>query len=322
MTNRENVIAAVRGEPVDRVPAGFWLHFPEDCFYGEQSVQAHLKFFRESGTDIMKIMNENVFPCDIPIREPADWGKIRPFGRTAPFIQDQLEITKRILDQVHDQGVVLLTVHGLVASAWHARGGTAGYERGHSSFLTDHLRRDPKAVKQAYEAITETLCVLTEEALKAGVDGIYYAALGGESYLYTDEEFAEFVKPYDLQILHAADKRPAFNILHICKDCLNLERYRDYPGDVVNWGIFSDNPGLQEGRKLFPGRAILGGLDDRSGVLVDGTMEEIQQAVYRVLDEMGTHKFLLGADCTLPTEISMERIRAAVDATKEYARKV
>ena len=35
MTNRENVIAAVRGEPVDRVPAGFWLHFPEDCFYGE-----------------------------------------------------------------------------------------------------------------------------------------------------------------------------------------------------------------------------------------------------------------------------------------------
>ena len=172
MTNRENVIAAVRGEPVDRVPAGFWLHFPEDCFYGEQSVQAHLKFFRESGTDIMKIMNENVFPCDIPIREPADWGKIRPFGRTAPFIQDQLEITKRILDQVHDQGVVLLTVHGLVASAWHARGGTAGYERGHSSFLTDHLRRDPKAVKQAYEAITETLCVLTEEALKAGVDGV------------------------------------------------------------------------------------------------------------------------------------------------------
>ena len=187
--------------------------------------------------------------------------------------------------------------------------------------MTDHLRRDPKAVKQAYEAITETLCVLTEEALKAGVDGIYYAALGGESYLYTDEEFAEFVKPYDLQILHAADKRPAFNILHICKDCLNLERYRDYPGDVVNWGIFSDNPGLQEGRKLFPGRAILGGLDDRSGVLVDGTMEEIHQAVYRVLDEMGTHKFLLGADCTLPTEISMERIRAAVDATKEYARK-
>ena len=50
-------------------------------------------------------------------------------------------------------------------------------------------------------------------------------------------------------------------------------------------------------------------------------MEEIHQAVYRVLDEMGTHKFLLGADCTLPTEISMERIRAAVDATKEYARK-
>ncbi len=316
MTSRENTIAAVRGEKVEYIPSGFWLHFPETCFHGETAVKAHLDFFRETGTDIMKIMNENVVPCSVPIQKPEDWAKIPSFDRNASFIQDQLEITKKILDKVHDNGIVLLTVHGVVASAWHARGGTAGYETG-SSFLTEHLRANPKAVAQAYDRISDALAILTEEALKIGVDGIYYAALGGESYLYTDEEFEEFVKPNDLKVLNAASGRSAFNILHMCKDRLNLNRYKDYPADVVNWGIYEQNPSLAEGKKIFGDRAILGGLDDRAGVLVSGTEEEIRREVHRIIDEMGTTKFLLGADCTLPTEIEFSRIRAAVQAARE-----
>lgn len=320
MNNRENTIAAVRGEKTSRVPAGFWLHFPEDCFHGERAIQAHLDFFEQTKTDLMKIMNENVIPCDVPIREPSDWKAVRAYSRDAKFIQDQMEITKRIVDKVHNKGIVLLTVHGLVASAWHARGGTAGYETG-SAFLTEHLRKDPASVRTAYEAISDTLCVIVEEAFQAGVDGIYYAALGGESYNYTDEEFAEFVKPFDLKVLEAARKRPAFNVLHICKDRLNLERYRDYPADVINWGVYEQNPSLLEGRKIFADKAILGGLDDRAGVLVDGTQEDIRREVHRVIEQMGTNKFLLGADCTLPTEIPVSHIRAAVEAAADYSGK-
>ena len=316
MNRRENTIAAVQGGNVEYIPAGFWLHFPESCFHGDAAVQAHLDFFRESETDIMKIMNENVIPCSVPIVNPEDWAKIPAYDRNASFIQDQLEITKKILDKVHDNGIVLLTVHGVVASAWHARGGTAGYETG-SSFLVEHLRANPEAVAQAYDRISDALAILTEEALKIGVDGIYYAALGGESYLYTDEEFERYVKPNDLKVLQAASKRPAFNILHMCKDRLNLERYRDYPVDVVNGGVYEHNPSLLEGRKIFGDAAILGGLDDRAGVLVDGTEQEIRSEVHRVIGEMGQRKFLLGADCTLPTEIEMARIRAAVRATRD-----
>ncbi|MGI6079664.1 MAG: uroporphyrinogen decarboxylase family protein [Candidatus Avilachnospira sp.] len=316
MNRRENTLAAVRGQEPDYIPSGFWLHFPKECFHGDAAVEAHLKFFEESETDIMKIMNENVIPCSVPINKPEDWANIPEFDKNSKFIQDQLEITKKIIDKVHDNGIVLLTVHGIVASAWHARGGTDGYETG-SSFLTEHLRANPKAVAQAYDRISDALVTLTEEALKIGVDGIYYAALGGESYLYTDEEFEEFVKPYDLKILNAAAKRPAFNILHVCKDRLNLNRYKDYPTDVVNWGVYEQNPSLEEGRELFGDAAILGGLDDRAGVLVDGTEEEIRAEVHSVIKRMGRHKFLLGADCTLPTDIDTERIRTAVRAAKD-----
>ena len=310
MKNRERVLAAVSGKPVDYVPAGFWIHFPKDCFETEKSIQAHLDFFDKTGTGIMKIMNENLVPCDIPIEKASDWKNIT----------DQIEIVKRILDKTHDKGVTLLTVHGIVASAWHARGGSAGYETGRQ-LLVNHLRENPSAVHSAYEVISDALVILVEEAISAGIDGIYYAALGGEDYLYTEEEFQEFVKPYDIKILKAAQKSPCFNVLHICKDHVNLSRYKDYPADVVNWGVYKQNPSLEEGRKVFPNSAILGGLNDRSGVLVGGTDVEIEDEVFNILGRMGTTKFILGADCTLPTEISYSKIRTAVTATQKYAMK-
>ena len=60
MTNKERVIAAIKGEKVDRVPASFSLHFPKEIAKGESGVKAHLDFYRETGVDIMKIMNDPV----------------------------------------------------------------------------------------------------------------------------------------------------------------------------------------------------------------------------------------------------------------------
>ena len=65
-------------------------------------------------------------------------------------------------------------------------------------------------------------------------------------------------------------------------------------------------------------RVVLGGLDDRAGVLVDGSLEDIEQQVHKILRENGTQRFILGADCTLPTDISLERIAKAVEATGTY----
>ena len=205
MTKKERAIAAIEGRPVDHIPSGFWLHFPESCFYGDAAVQAHLDFFRETGTDIQKIMNENLVPCDIPIQKAGDWKNLRPFNRQSPFIVNQVDMIKRILDRTGGEGLTLATIHGIVASAWHARGGSAGYETG-SGLLAEHLRENPSAVSYGWEIISDGLEILTQACLEAGADGIYYAALGGESYLFTDEEFETYIKPHDLKILKAAEK--------------------------------------------------------------------------------------------------------------------
>ncbi len=313
MNAKERVMAVVEGRVPDHIPSGFWLHFPAGYESGEAAKKIHLDFFKRTGTDICKVMNENMLPQDFSIHVAADWDHVKAFDRKSKYIQNQIDLVKRVADEMAGEAVVLATIHGTAASLSHVLGGPTLYDRD-KLLQVNHLRENPSGMRSAIEAVTEILCYLTEKCIQAGADGIYYAALGGEKYGYSREEFDQYIKPSDLAILNVAQNRPCFNILHICKDNIDLSKYVDYPGEVVNWGVYSENLSLEEGRKLFRGRVILGGLDDRAGVLVDGTREEIEREVQQVIAGFGKEGFILGADCTLPPDLSYERIRWAVDA--------
>jgi len=60
----------------------------------------------------------------------------------------------------------------------------------------------------------------------------------------------------------------------------------------------------------------MGGLANRSGVLVNGSDEELVQAVRDILASQGKLKFILGADCTLPTDIDYRRIKLICDTAR------
>jgi len=156
------------------------------------------------------------------------------------------------------------------------------------------------------------------DLMEAGVDGIYYAALGGERHFYSDGEFSEAIEPFDLQILGAAKSAGALTFLHICKKNIEMSRYAAYNelADVVNWGVYETGFSLDDGRAAFPGTTIMGGLANRSGVLVDGPETELAGEVRDLMERYGKRKFILGADCTLPASISYGRVRAAVAAAR------
>ena len=319
MNKRERVIAAINGESVDCVPSGFTLHFPDDCKTGEAAVAAHLDFFRETDTDIIKIMNENLFPDMGVIREPEDFEKYRELGAEEDFLVHQLELTEAIMKRADPDAFSLGTVRGITPSMIHplmARGMEYPEAR---LFVRDSLRKNPEPVLRAAERVTETLCRLVRGYADAGVDGIYYAALGGERDIFTDREFELWVKPFDLRVMEAIREAGGYCFLHICKENLNMERYRSYGpyADVINWGVYEAPLSLKEGRALFPGKAVMGGLANHLGVMDCGTEAELQTEVHRIITEAGREGFILGADCTLPAQISYRQVRAAVEAARE-----
>lgn len=317
INKKERVIAAVRGQKIDYIPVGLWMHFPAQMHHGDEAVKAHSRFFRETDSDILKVMNENLVPYN-PIIKADEWKHIKPIDLNSDFVKDQLDIIKRVKDEVKDEAVILATIHGVIASAFHFCKDPSTYDT-EGGVLQEHLKERPKIVRNAFKILAEGLAQLSQACIEAGADGIYYAALGGETYRFTDEEFYNDIKPNDLHILNAVNHVPAFNVLHMCKDRLNLSRYSDYPADVVNWSVHADNPPMEEAKNIFPDKAFLGGLDSSAGSLVSGTLEDIEQEVKTVIEKMKCNRFILGGDCTLPTGISYERIRKAIDTSKNYS---
>ncbi len=304
MNKIERVNATLAGKPVDRVPAGFWFHFTPDKHHGKAAVQAHLDYFHASNIDILKVMNEHPYRANVDIASPADWRRIRPAPLSSDFYQDALDEVKAIVDAVGGEAHVLVTVFGPFRSGNNTSGDK----------VTEHLKADPLAVSQGLAAIAESLALFGEAVIDAGASGLYYSSQGGEQDRFTEYEFLHYLKPHDLTVLEAVKDKGTFNLLHICKDFIRLPLYVDYPAHMVNWQATKHNLSLQEGRTLFK-RPICGGMDDR-GVMVDGTHEEIAAEVHRVIETIGAESFMLGADCTLPTDIDVSNIRAAVDATE------
>ena len=320
MNSRERVTAVVEGREADRTPVAFWCHFHEQDRFGEAAVKAHMDFFRESGTDICKVMNENTLPCTYKIDTVGDYAKAAPINMRCKYMQDQVDTVKRIAELVDGQAVVLATIHGVIVSAHHMSGNPGVYVDNRQRFRA-YLQENPEALKDGFKRISEGLAELAEACIEAGADGIYYAALGAEKDLFTAEEYERYVEPYEKLVFAAADKGRKYNTLHICKHGLDIARYASYPVSMVNWAIHEDNPTLEEGCRIFRDKVILGGLDDRSGVLVDGTAVEIGAEIGSLLTRMEGRPFVLGTDCTLPTDYSRERLKLAVLACEHYARR-
>jgi uroporphyrinogen decarboxylase len=212
-----------------------------------------------------------------------------------------------ITDQLGGECLTATTIFNPFSSGNHAS----------NRLVTEHLKADPESVNIGLATIAESLAEFALACLEAGADGIYFSAQGGEAHRFEEHEFLEFIKPHDLTVLNAINGKGELNIVHICRDNVRLHLYCNYPGSVFNWAVTApSNLSLKSGKKLF-NRTVLGGLDNR-GVIVDGSPEKIETAVHQIIRTVGPRNLILGADCTLPTEISIDHIQAAIEATATF----
>ena len=180
-----------------------------------------------------------------------------------------------------------------------------------------HLETDPEPVKRGIETIAAGVLEFVEGCIQAGVDGFYASTQGGETgYLANRKLFDEYVKPSDLAVWEVIGSAWPFNILHVCDyhgPYLDLAAYREYPGTVVNAPLQisrgSMNP--KEIAELF-GRPFMGGMD-RHGVLATGPTAAIRKEAEAILADR-PERFILGADCTVPSGTPWDNLKAAIDA--------
>jgi uroporphyrinogen decarboxylase len=311
-TNKRDAMLAILGTPARQsyVPAAFFIHFDAAFHFGPAAVQKHLEYFRYTGMDFVKIQYERSFPPIPAIQRPEDWKQMPSYPLS--FYEPMLSAVDGLVKAAKKEALVLMTLY----SPFMCAGQTIGLPA-----LTAHLARDPEPVRQGLSAITDSLMRFVKACVRVGVDGFYASTQGGEAGRFQDPAvFAQNIKPFDLVLMNEMKQSCPFNILHVCDyngPYADFAPYVDYPGHVVNC-----NPRLRgrtltwnEVAKMF-GRPCMGGLD-RHGRIVEGAEAEIRGAVAEALGQ-ASRPFILGADCTLPSDVKWDNIRAAIAAAHAH----
>jgi uroporphyrinogen decarboxylase len=312
--NKRELVLQVLDESKQQtyIPAAFFLHFDPKFHRGQAAIEKHLEYFRFTDMDFVKIQYETVFPFREEIRKPEDWLQMPQYGMD--FYQDQVEIARGLVQAAGKEALVIQTLYSPFMCAGH----TVGGER-----LMQHLLENPQPVRKGIEIITESLRTFVRACIAAGVDGFYHSTQGGEtSRLEGSALFEECVKPFDLSLMNEINEKCEFNILHVCDyvdGYTDLTPFLDYPGDVVNCSLKLGDQHLnpQQIVKMF-GRPFMGGVE-RLGTIQNGSPSDVQEMTRSIL-VTAPERYMLGADCTIPSTVDWENIRAAIQVAHAHAR--
>ena len=207
MTKKERVLAVMKKQPVDQVPAGFWFHYKPD-YSVQQMIDAHMELFRKTDMDIIKIMQDYPYPISGEITCADDWYKIQVKGTDSEEFAKMAEIIRGIRKEAGDDVLIFQTMFGPFKAASMTFG---------DDVLMKYSKEAPEAVAAGVKIIADGLEQWTRGYLEAGADGIYYSAQFGELGRFEKEEWEKLVRPSDLQILGVAESTAEkYNILHIC----------------------------------------------------------------------------------------------------------
>ncbi len=308
MTNRGRVMAALRGEAVDRVPLSFWMHH----FVAENSVEGFvaesLRLARAFGWDYLKPQSRAQCFAEAwglqyrasgeravaytrthaPCADAAGLRSLKPAEPAAGALGEQLRALRQIRAGVGPDTPIIWTVFSPLMVVPYLLPG--GVEQALAI-----AREEPAALEAALGAIAHTLADYTRLALAAGADGLFYATNVARRDLLSVAECRRFQRPYDLQILAAA--AAPFNVLHVCGGGVLFDEFVDYPVQAISWAQAKGNPSLADGRRRS-GRAAMGGLPAKPVIatLTPGAVADRARAAVR---EMDGRALLLGPDCSI-----------------------
>ena len=328
MTKRQRVTAALRGEPVDRVPLAFWLH----NFATENSAQGLAdetgRLARTFDWDFLKPQSraqcfaemwgltfapsgEKATPYTVtyaPVAEADDLARLSVADPGAGALGEQLLALRLIRGAVGPDVPIIWTVFAPpMILPMLSRGGREQ--------ALGFLRHAPRETARAFDAMADTLAEYARRCLAAGADGLFYATNVATRALMSAEECRRWQRPWDLRILRAVEGAP-FNLLHVCGAGIHLEEFADYPVTALSFATGPGNPSLAAARART-GRAVVGGLPAKpeiAGMTEDALLARAAAA----RREMQDRWLLLGPDCSINPD-TPERLLHAVGAAVRQA---
>lgn len=319
-----------------KVPISFWHHFSaasgidlDGYLHPEimvDNVKKTKQFVEDVQPDFVKLMSDGLFNYEFnqPVNNPRTiYDGIEPINDNYPWITETKKLVKNQKAVIGDR----LGFYNIFSPATLLKGALSKRPDGtHDKTTADELLvkaiiDDRVAVERALKVITQDVIKQATAAIEAGADGIYYSTQAIQDQRINQPLFSELVEKNDRTIIRAVNKLSDTNILHICGNRgarNNLAWFSHYENSVINWSTDVEGIPLEKGKKIFPNKVVLGGLGNTNkDVLYQGNHDEIVGEVNRLIEKAGTENVILGANCTVPRDISIQHFQWAVHAVAD-----
>jgi uroporphyrinogen decarboxylase len=337
MNHRERIHAAIKNQPVDRVPVALWRHFPNDDLRAEGLAARVVEFQKKFDFDFVKVTPASGYPAEMygatfratppgslraregvreyvtrPVNALNDWDKIAPLDAKNPVFIREAAALSRIRQQLGNDVPILQTIFSPLNSAHNLAN-----ER-----LFDDLRAHPDVLHRALKAITETTARFAVESLRAGADAIFFATQMATRQLLSEDEFRTFGEAYDLQVLEQIRAaQPDFVLLHVHGFDIYFDLLAKWRVDIINWHDRRTAPSLKDAREILRRsaaqnvKALAGGINEWD-TLAAKSREQVIAETRDAVAQTNGRGFILAAGCVIAVDTPEENIRAAIDAAQ------
>jgi uroporphyrinogen decarboxylase len=323
MTKKQRVRAAIAGEPVDRPPISLWGHDFLREWTAEDLVANTLDNYRPYDWDFIKFNPRatyfaeawgNTYGVPSDQRQPAPLTNVvtkpeqlrdtKPVDAAGGAFGEHLRALGMLLHGVKEDVDVLHTIFSPMSIVAMLCGSP-------KSFI-EYAKADGDATHAAIRAATETLSAYARASIDEGATGIFFAPLIWASRDTCDDAFyAEFGRPYDLEVLAAAADAD-FNVMHVCRNHNMLETLLDYPVAAFNWADHGDGNQSLDAVHGKSKAAVMGGIDNAHihKMTADDVASQAREAI-----ALGERVFVT-AGCAIPPQTPAENRMALVKAVR------
>jgi uroporphyrinogen decarboxylase len=299
--------STLAGKPVDRPPFSIWYHFGNQHASPERTAQVHLEFFETYDLDLLKVMNDYDYPMPEGLEvmaTPEDLKWLVPLDMTQTPLGHQLRAVELISKAIKGKALFVDTVF----NAWNTARRNLVKEA-----MGPLMAKHPSALEAALRVVNDSLIQYALASLERGADGIFLSVPASAESV-TPEQYARFMRPFDLQLLNAIRSKGECHILHAHGERLYLDQLLDYPVHVLSWADLNGGPSIAEARQRTP-LTLMAGLDHIKFPYVSTRVIRAQVRTART--QAGDTKFILAPGCSVPTYSFPPLIKAAWSAARE-----
>lgn len=339
MTSTERIKNMLQGKEIDKLATATWKHFYFEDRDPIDFVKRTISFQENNDWDFIKICYNGIyfpeaygaqiqwsrteleFPITLKhvINNPKEWENLEEIDvKNHPVFKREIEATRKIVEKYKGKVPVIATVFSPLTNAQEL---SCGWQNPWPLIAT--VRNSKEELHKGLETIMKTTKKFVDALIEVGIDGLFFATHFATTDYLTVEEYEEFGKKYDLEILNYIKDRTWFNVLHIHgTNGLMMKELNDYPVQAINWEDVRSDISLEDAMKitdklLICGIEQLGDFDSFDREIVKKNLENRIENVLKIAKK---ERVVIATGCVYPPHIPEYRVNILREVVDKYSK--